>query len=857
MYLIYLFPLDPLDSLTNFLKSSNKGQEHGEYSVCTFPSMEADHYSNLQMITTDKNIMTEPPYHKKSAFISNQIEENVFTDMSLLFDFDHEKNKKSNRILFLGAPGIGKSFACTNIAYQWGINQLGNWKYVFLIRLSSICITENIIISIFSHVVGEDQHLNTCKTSYTKWKYGEALLILDGWDEISKTKQNWFDKILCYKALVKFDIVVTSRHSASVNLKKYKFNKTIEIIGFDTKSKDNFICKMLEKNECKDIDSVLMLIHDCLKKHPTMNRHSRIPIVMRIICFIFINFKLENGRFCPPQTTAELYEICICNLIKHFLLKHEAMRKPELAAVTMDNDILDKIAESDMSSLQKILENTNHKDIKKNIGELSKLAFHGLMKNQSSFITSNEYDEKEDSLEFGIKINILQRVKINSVHGTKHTLHFAHLTVQEYLSAVYLSYYSDENDREEYVNWFFWEDSYFTTSVIYCTLDKIKQPILKQKLQFQGDEINVNNENLDIQQFLKIFMILKESKKEALISILEKSEKLKWSFEKEPFVGCVKLSQKKLDSSKYLTFSQIELPLNKVEIISYFLENCKIEEWLSINFRQCLMENSGLEMLHLALTKGSKKKYIQCLNLTENRLSELSIPLIDDIVYYCSVENLWISSNHFDGTTKFKEVSNLNILKSLYVRKSQLQDTGVKSICQRLVENKDSSLETLDISDNACTEQVANFLQNLLKECKSLTELHISNNELKDVGIIQIFQTLQSISTLKELHASNNSFGDQAASAIGDCFAFNKSLKIVSLNENYFTFFAISSILKSILKNKEQILSTIEICPCQQLNSDEQKQISELRSEINNKRCKMNRHNLLRILYIDIYKSAM
>ena len=121
----------------------------------------------------------------------------------------------------------------------------------------------------------------------------------------------------------------------------------------------------------------------------------------------------------------------------------------------------------------------------------------------------------------------------------------------------------------------------------------------------------------------------------------------------------------------------------------------------------------------------------------------------------------------------------------------------------------------------------------------SLTILYISNNKLKDDGIIRIFQALKTNCTLKELHACKNYFGNhQTACVIADCLELNCALKTISLNENNFTVASISCILTSILKNEKQNLRFLEILPCQQLkfNDDEVKQINKLHSDINSKR---------------------
>ena len=395
--------LESLDSITEFLKNYYRVNEYDEINHYAWPPMEAHHYSNVQMFAHNKNVMSVSPYHQKAAFSNKQTPENIFTEMSHLFDFDYEIAKKPNKILFLGAPGIGKSFVCLHIAYLWANNQLGKWKFVFLVQLKSIYI-KDLIFSIFSHVIEEESILKACKNSYTKWKHGEALLILDGWDEISSEKQNQFDKILCHRILHRFDIVVTSRHSSSANLKKYNFNKTIEIIGFNKESMHNFIRNMIIKNECKaNPDTIL----NYLTKHAAIKRFSRIPIILRIVVFILIH-EPPNSSVYALQSIAELYEMCICTLIKHFFLKYEAKSNTESTVLA------DTIIENDMLSLQDIIENIDHIPIKQYIEQLTKLAYSGLTKNQATFTRkelSNEYLVKEETFEFGIKINVLQSVQ--------------------------------------------------------------------------------------------------------------------------------------------------------------------------------------------------------------------------------------------------------------------------------------------------------------------------------------------------------------------------------------------------------------------------------------------------------------
>ena len=123
-----------------------------------------------------------------------------------------------NMIIIEGAPGMGKTTLCKEIAYQWASNQiLVEHNIVLFISLRNPGVKRiKDIRSLIQHFYSSD--IETLE-QYLNENSKNVAIIFDGYDEFSDgSDESIITKILNRKILTKCKIIITSRHTASYKL---------------------------------------------------------------------------------------------------------------------------------------------------------------------------------------------------------------------------------------------------------------------------------------------------------------------------------------------------------------------------------------------------------------------------------------------------------------------------------------------------------------------------------------------------------------------------------------------------------------------------------------------------------------
>ena len=303
---------------------------------------------------------------------------------------------------------------------------------------------------VFEELIGKEAFQELTNSKGTK-----CLIILEGLDEITLERQqsdNILTKLINSKMLQYSTIVVTSRQHACQELMK-KANKIIEILGFGDKEITEFIQDSLPLNKTSE-----MFLQQ-LEEHPQLYSLCHVPISLAMIIDIFKEMK------SLPSTLTELYY----QFIVMMLVRESGKVKEKSVTVSATNKILhQKLPDVPKEKLGSIC-------------LLSKLAFDGFF----AVDENNRITKRNPKIIF-VQNDLIQceivntdnydghsLLKMETLHhfaGGQVTFNFIHLTIQEFLCAVYMLTLSKE-EQYHLLNEYF--DDYPNIMILYCGLTNL------------------------------------------------------------------------------------------------------------------------------------------------------------------------------------------------------------------------------------------------------------------------------------------------------------------------------------------------------------------------------------------------
>lgn len=150
-----------------------------------------------------------------------------------------------------------------------------------------------------------------------------------------------------------------------------------------------------------------------------------------------------------------------------------------------------------------------------------------------------------------------------------------------------------------------------------------------------------------------------------------------------------------------------------------------------------------------------------------------------------TLKNLNLSDNTFgeEGSTALANaLKDAPLLETLVLRDDALGDSGVKAICDVLVESA-PKLIVLDLSGNDMARKGASSLSNLLKIGK-LKEVFAEDNELENAGAVELAKGITEDSSLQVLDVSSSEVGGRGAVALANALKDVDGLRRVGMNGN-------------------------------------------------------------------------
>ena len=320
---------------------------------------------------------------------------------------------KVRLVVVEGAPGIGKSTLAWELCRQWPtLESLKRFSLVVLLRLREEGVQSATDISDLFRC-GDDPGLSSLVAQEVKRENGNGVLfVFDGFDEFPfelRKKSLVMDIISGSKYLPKATVLVTSRPSASAQLQallQTGIGKHIEVVGFSENEIFEFTHSILADSFTN--------FKQYLSANPVVKGLMYNPLNCAIVVGVYQD-TYESGRPVPYTQTQLYTRLTRCLLLRYLKEKEHPLGSPDnLEDLPHDSDLYQQLV------------------------KVGKLAFNGTLKKQVIF---KQLPEGCSDLGLLVKHTALYTGEEST------TYNFFHLTLQEYMSAFYISQLPADEQR--------------------------------------------------------------------------------------------------------------------------------------------------------------------------------------------------------------------------------------------------------------------------------------------------------------------------------------------------------------------------------------------------------------------------
>ncbi|XP_045922907.1 NACHT, LRR and PYD domains-containing protein 12-like isoform X1 [Micropterus dolomieu] len=660
-------------------------------------------------------------------------------------------------VLTNGVAGVGKTFSVQKFTLDWAEgseNQDVGLLVLLSFRELNLIKDERHSLLTLLHVF----HPTLQKVPAEKLAVWKLLFIFDGLDEsrlsldfnnsevvsdvTQKSSVNLLLTNLIEGNLLPSALVwITSRPAAANQIPPSCVGRVTEVRGFNDAQKEEYFRRRVSDEEL----SSRIISH--IKTSRSLHIMCLIPVFCWITATVLEHMLTTEQRGELPKTLTDLYS--------HFLLVQIKRKKQ-------------KYDEGHETSPQELTEADREVLLK-----LGRLAFEQLQKGNIMFYQEDleqcGLDVTEASVYSGVCTEIFKR---ESVIFQKTVYCFVHLSVQEFLAAVYMFYcYTSRNSKvlKDFLGKK-QDDStldFFLTGAMKKSLrsknghldlfvrflhglslesnQRLLRGLLGQTdnspeiIQRAISNLNkMNNNKISPDRSINIFHCLTEMNDHSVHQEIQeflksenRSEKKLSEIHCSALAYMLQMSEEvldELDLKKYNTSDQGRLRLIPA------VRNCR-----KARLSDCSL--SEISCASLASALKSNPSHLRALDLTNNKLQDSGVKLLCGFLEspHCRLETLRLSlcslSEISCASLASALKSNPSHLREINLSDNKLQDSGVKLLCGFL-ESQHCRLETLRLWGCSLSEISCASLASALKSNPShLRELDLRDNELQDSGV--------------------------------------------------------------------------------------------------------------------------
>jgi Ran GTPase-activating protein (RanGAP) involved in mRNA processing and transport len=198
------------------------------------------------------------------------------------------------------------------------------------------------------------------------------------------------------------------------------------------------------------------------------------------------------------------------------------------------------------------------------------------------------------------------------------------------------------------------------------------------------------------------------------------------------------------------------------------------------------------------------------LDLRGNGLSAEHCKPLGDLLRHCSLDKLILEENLIGDEGLDHLATGLVKLRKVNLRCNLITSSGCKLLADAL--NMDeASLQTLDVSENAISDDGAEALGSVIKR-SSLLELAIESCLVTDDGVAGLIHSLcDSKALLQSLSLAQNHISETGASALVKMLASNESLSSLDLSSCHLSDKSIEVLAQGLTSDKNRTLKRLSL----------------------------------------------
>ena len=654
-------------------------------------------------------------------------------------------NRKPFLLLIEGAPGMGKTIICKEMASHVSKNQ--NNELTFLINLYETN----------AHNINSFEAFLKYTCSFARQKEFEkvsdylgtikgksVLVIIDGYEQLfSETSysiniNSFIMDIINHKVLQfqQCDLIVSTRHAALIDLNQHENCYRIELLGFTEHSQQQYIESSLENSMSQnDVTS----LKNYIKSNP----------VVRSLCFhpLFINYLVllyQEIKIMPNLT--ELINRYVCIIILWTLQNQQV---PTILNIT--------------SLFEKLPKNCQY-----NLIRISHLAFYSLQEGKVVFELEKKFGQDVCELvisveqSYQVSLGFIKAFTLFEISGKKKMFTFSYSVMQKFLAAYFIIV--SENNAVNLWTETNWSSRYINVWAYYFGLAKAVRKEFKDVML---------TTQLGIFRTKKLISEISQNKIKCLYLVYC----LMGLPDEQIFqqAKCVVLTiENTLDVSNHF------LNYGDLHMITLLLSSFPVQHWKYFKLSNCYLDEDKLEYFVCQFQRIVKSKLnVDTVDFSDNLIS-VSVNSINMMLKFRNLVNAskilipyypiaevilettlpftkelfggFIMKSHRSvflcGTINESYLHSFGNLTNLYIIRCSLNSEIVKHLVNAF---RTSNLSLLCFYDNGFLHDDVVKIFDVLMDLKQLTSIMVFEKSISEANMDKICSTLSLNNTIVEV----------------------------------------------------------------------------------------------------------